>query len=78
MSWIDSVLWFGLGRRIVLSNDEVIRCDWRCLTDIFRAWIKRTAIYHVGYFSQEHSPLFFCERLILAGAVQALPDRFDQ
>ena len=69
-----------LNRTVVVDSD--FRFDNLCgrwfLPDVFGTWVEGPTVDHVGNFSQERSPLFFSERLILTYTVEGLPDRLDQ
>ena len=74
MPGINSDFLLGLGRMIVLSDQDVVRRNWWFFPDVLGTWVEGPAVDHVGSFSQERPPLFFSKRLVLAHTVEGLSD----
>ena len=78
MSGIDSGFQLRLGRRVVLSDQEIIGRNGWFIPDVLGTWVEGSAVDHVGYLSPECSPLLFSECLVLAHTVECLSNRFDK
>ena len=78
MPRINSGFLLGLRGTAVTTNYDVVRGNRWFLPDVFGTWVEGPTVDHVGNFSQERSPLFFSERLILTYTVEGLPGGLNQ
>lgn len=51
MSLVDSGFQFRLGRRVVLSDQEIVERSGCFIPDVLRTWVEGPAVDHVGYLS---------------------------